>query len=103
MPHVQEAEITKKKILLIGIASGVIALLLAFLALGVYEFYKIKQEATTKLESQADMLIFGVGPALMFEDKDAADKTLESLRSDRSINRVRIYNTKGKEFTSFIV
>jgi len=48
------------------------------------------------------MLIFGIGPALMFEDKEAANKTLDSLHSDRSINRVRIYNLKGQEFTSFI-
>ena len=93
---------TRKRIILLGIASAVIALLLAFLALGVYEFYKLKEETVNKLESQTDMLIFGVGPALMFEDKDAANKTLESLRSDRSINRVRIYNAKGQEFSSFI-
>ena len=44
----------------------------------LYEFSKIKQEAINKLETQTDMLIFGVGPALMFEDKEAANKTLES-------------------------
>jgi len=101
MPHGESAAI-RKRILLLGIFSAVFALLLAFMALGFYEFYKIKQEAINKLESQTDMLIFGVGPALMFEDKDAAIKTLESLRSDRSINRARIYNAKGQEFTSFI-
>jgi len=101
MTQDQQAQ-TRKRIILLGIASAVIALLLAFLTLGFYEFYKIKQEAVNKLESQTDMLIFGVGPALMFEDKDTANTTLESLRSDRSINRVRIYNTKGQEFTSFI-
>src|ERR1700679_405702 len=94
---------TRKRIVLLGVASGMIALLLAFLCLGFNEFYKLKQETVNKLETQTDMLIFGVGPALMFDDKDAADKTLESLRSDRSINRVRIYNTKGKEVTSYIV
>jgi len=93
---------TKKRIVLLGVASGMIALLLAFLTLGFNEFYKLKLETINKLETQTDMLIFGVGPALIFDDKDAADKTLESLRSDRSINRVRIYNTKGQEFTSFI-
>jgi len=93
---------TRKRIIFFGIASGMIALLLAFFALGIYEFYKIKQEAINKLESQTDMLVFGVGPALMFGDKDAANTTLESLRNDRSIYRVRIYNTHGQEFTSFI-
>ncbi len=101
MTEDQQAK-TRKRIILLGIASAVIALLLAFLTLGFYEFYKLKEETVNKLESQTDMLIFGVGPALMFDDRDSADKTLESLRSDRSINRVRIYNTKGQEFTSFI-
>jgi signal transduction histidine kinase len=94
---------TRKRILLLGIASGVIALLLAFLTLGFFEFYKIKQEAINKLDSQSEMLIYGVAPALMFEDKEGANKALESLSNDQSINRVRIYNTKGQEFTSFIV
>jgi cytochrome c-type biogenesis protein CcmH/NrfG len=52
-----------KRILLLGIISAVIALLLAFLALGFYEIQKIKQETVNKLESQTDMLIYGVAPA----------------------------------------
>jgi signal transduction histidine kinase/CheY-like chemotaxis protein len=87
-----------KKIVLFGILSGAISLLLACFGFGIVEFYKIKNESTVKLTSQLDILAYNLQSTLLFDDKDAADKILLSLRDDKSVIRAKLY--KGKQVFS---
>ncbi len=91
-----------KQIWIFGIMSAVISVVLACFGFGVAEFYKIKHESIVKLNSQLDILAYNLQSTLLFDDKEAADKTLLSLQEDRSINKVKIYKADGKEFASFI-
>jgi len=91
-----------KQIVLFGTLSAVISLVLACFGFGIYEFYKIKNESIIRTNSELDILAYSLQPTLLFDDREAADKILLALKEDRSVNRVRIYRTNGKEFASFI-
>ena len=91
-----------KQILIFGVISGIISLMLAFLGFGIVEFYKIKDSSTLKLQSQMDILTYNIQPTLVFDDKDAADKTLQSLKEDKSIVRAVLYKTDGSVFASYV-
>jgi signal transduction histidine kinase len=91
-----------KRILVFGILSGLISLVLACLGFGIAEFYKIKRESTTKLNSQMDIVTYNLQPTLLFDDKDAADKILHALDQDPSISTIRLFKSDGRLFTSLI-
>ncbi len=91
-----------QKILGFGIMSVVISLILAGMGFGVVEYYKIKNESLNKTHLQMDMLVFNLQPTLLFDDKAAADKILQSLREDRSINKVKLYKADGTEFAAYL-
>jgi signal transduction histidine kinase/CheY-like chemotaxis protein len=91
-----------RKIVVFGILSVIISLMLSCLGFGIVEFYNIKNESITKANSQMDILAYSLQPTLLFDDKEAAEKILLALRSDKSINKVRLYRANGREFASFI-
>lgn len=91
-----------KQILAFGIISGIIALILACIGFGVVEFYKINESSTSKLQSQLDILTYNLPPTLLFDDKDAAEKMLRSLKEDKSITRAVLYKPDGRVFASYI-
>ncbi len=90
-----------RQILLFGIVSAIISLLLACIGFGIVEFYKIKGESVSRLSSQIDMLAYNLQPTLLFDDKDAANKTLLSLKDDPSINRAVLYQANGQIFAMY--
>ena len=90
-----------KQILTFGILSGIIALILACVGFGVVEFYKIKDSSTVKLQSQLDILSYNLQPSLVFDDKDSADKILQSLKDDKSITRAVLLRKDGTPFATY--
>jgi signal transduction histidine kinase/CheY-like chemotaxis protein len=91
-----------KNILGFGIISGIISLILACIGFGVVEFYKIKDNSLTKLQSQVDILTYNLQPTLLFDDKDAAEKMLRALKDDKSITKAVIYRLNGKQFATYV-
>jgi len=90
-----------RQILLFGIVSAVISLVLACAGFGIVEFYKIKDESVSRVSSQIDMLAYNLQPTLLFDDKDAANKILLSLKDDPSINKAVLYQTNGEVFAMY--
>lgn len=90
-----------KQILVFGILTATISLILACIGFGIVEFYRLQNEATVKLNSQGDVLVYNLQSPLVFDDKDAAQKTLNPLKEDKSINRVIVYRNNGRVFSGF--
>ncbi len=91
-----------KRILMFGIMSASISLILACLGFGIVEFYKIKGENEVKVNSQMDILAYNLQTPLLFDDREAATKTLLYLKNDKSINNALLYKADGSVFASYI-
>lgn len=91
-----------KKIVIFGVINAVISLTLACIVLSIVEFDRIKNESVVRLTSEMDVLAYNLQSTLLFDDKEAAEKTLLALEGDQSINRVRLYKSDGTVLASFI-
>ncbi|MBP9855020.1 MAG: response regulator [Candidatus Omnitrophica bacterium] len=90
-----------KRIIVFGVLNGILSLALATIGFGIFEFYKIKNELISRVDSQMDMLAYNLEPTLVFDDSEAATKILKSLQDDPSTIRAVVYSVAGKEFASF--
>ncbi|MDE2028673.1 MAG: response regulator [Candidatus Omnitrophica bacterium] len=91
-----------KRILAFGVISGIVSLLLAIVGFGIVEYNMIKEEALVKTNSQMAILTYNLQPTLLFDDSDAANKILLSLRDDKSINRAVLYRSNGSVFAAYL-
>jgi len=91
-----------RKIVIFGVLSAMISLILACFSFGVVEVYKIKTESLDRLDAQMDLLTYNLESTLLFDDRDAAEKTLRSLHRDLSINRIELFKANGREWVAFV-
>lgn len=84
------------KFALVVLAATFAALLVAGGALVAYELRTYEQEAIADITLQADILGRAAGPALAFDDAQAAYENLALLRAKPQILAAALYNARGK-------
>lgn len=78
-----------------------IALLVAGISLMLNEFAGAKKEVLQHLATQAQIIGANTTAALSFDDRRAAEQTLQALRAEPSVVAAAIYTPEGRLFASY--
>jgi signal transduction histidine kinase len=85
---------------LVVFVSG-IALLLAYVSYLAYDYYSLRNNLIESIDSQANLIGINSQTALLFDDRQAAETTLSSLRGAPSILSAEIFTADGTPFASY--
>jgi signal transduction histidine kinase len=83
------------------VASG-IALLVAGVALGVYDFITFRQSILEKQSLEAQIVGANTVTALTFDDVAAAERTLGALRAEPRVEGAAVYRPDGQLFAAYL-
>jgi signal transduction histidine kinase len=86
----------RHKFALAMLAATFVSLSVAGTALALYELQAYKQNVTSDLLTQAEILGRATGPALAFDDHKSAEENLSLLETRRQIRAAAIYNARGR-------
>jgi signal transduction histidine kinase len=90
------------KLALVVLATTMSALLVAGIALVLYDLRAYREAGMNDLTTQADILGRASAPALAFDDPEAARKYLTLLKAKPDIALAAIYNAKGRLFATYL-
>jgi len=82
------------------LVSGV-ALLLAYVSFLAYDLYSLRQNLISSLETEASLIGENSVTALLFNDREAAEITLSSLRDSRQVRSALIVRADGSAFATY--
>jgi len=90
-----------RKVLLVKLATTLVALLLAIAAMVAYDLRLYREGWINDLNTQAELLGQMTAPALSFDDAKAARENLALLRYRPRILAAAIYDARGRLFATF--
>ncbi|MGH8496933.1 MAG: ATP-binding protein [Gammaproteobacteria bacterium] len=91
----------RRKFIAIILATTLVALLVAAVALLLYDVRTYRQAWISDLMTQADIIGRSSAAALVFQDRDAARATLSLLAGRQSIQAAALYTADGELFASY--
>jgi signal transduction histidine kinase len=91
----------RQKLALMVLATTLTALLVAGIALVVYDLRLYRQAGISDLMTQADIVGRASAAALAFDDPRAATENLLTLKAKPGITSAAIYNAKGRIFARY--
>ena len=91
----------RNKLLLVVLATNAAALSITAVLMVMYDLHTFRQTLQNDLSTQADLLGLAAGPALEFDDPQAAREYLGLLRARANINSAAIYTAKGALFATY--
>jgi signal transduction histidine kinase len=89
------------KLALVVLATTLAALVVAGIALVIYDLSAYREAGVQDLSTQAEILGRASAPALAFDDPKAATEYLQLLKAKPEIASAVIYNSRGKLFASY--
>ena len=90
-----------RKVTLLILLASVVALSLATVAAVLYEVSTIEPRVQAELESQADLLRANTEAALAFDDREAAEENLATLRARPEVEAGALYDAGGDLFAAY--
>src|SRR6185503_14272874 len=91
----------RRKFMLVVMATTLVALLLASIALVTYDLLTYKRTWVADLSTQADILGLASAPALSFQDPKTAEENLGLLSVRPNVTAAAIYTADGRIFASY--
>jgi signal transduction histidine kinase len=91
----------RRKVMLLVLATTIVALGLSAAALVIYDLGDYERQWTDDLNLQAEILARASGPALQFNDPQAATNDLRLIRVRPRVLEVVLYNNQGEPFASY--
>src|SRR6185295_3185517 len=91
----------RNKLLLVVLATNAAALSITAVLMVMYDLHTFRETLQNDLSAQADVLGLAAGPALEFDDPQAAKEYLGLLRAKPNINTAAIYTSKGALFATY--
>ncbi len=92
----------RRKLTLVYLATSGLALLLASLAFLAFEVISFRQDLVHNTSTEADIIGYNSASALLFNDRAAAEQTLEGLRANPHIVAAGIYRPDGSRFAAYV-
>src|SRR4051812_1566 len=89
------------KVILVVLATTFVALLVAAVAMVLYESENYRKATVADLTTQADILARANAPALAFDDPKAARDNLTVMRARPTILSAAVYKSSGTLFASY--
>jgi Periplasmic sensor domain len=77
------------------------ALFLAYVSFLAYDLYSLRQNLISSLETEAQLIGDNSVTALLFNDREAAEITLSSLRDSRQVRSALIVRADGSQFATY--
>ncbi len=99
--YLRNAPIRQKLTIITMLTSGV-ALLVAGVAILLYERQAFKREAAADLATLAEMIAFNSASAVSFDDAASAEQTLKSLAAERAMVAACVYRPDGSVFAAYV-
>lgn len=99
MPAVRRS--VRHKLMTVVLFTTFVALLIASVAMTLYDFRSYRTAAANDLLTQARILGHAAAPALAFDDEKAAEAALAILSSRPSILAAAIYRPNGEPFATY--
>jgi signal transduction histidine kinase/ActR/RegA family two-component response regulator len=85
----------------VNVATTAVALLLASAAFVTYDVYIASDHLVRRQATQAEIIGYNAASALVFEDREAATKTLSALRAEPQILAAGIFTPDGAPFAIY--
>jgi diguanylate cyclase (GGDEF)-like protein len=98
--HFNKLTLEKKLYLMHFIVTGA-ALLMVFVVLITYQYLSYKQELIDDLNAQLSVIETNMGAAISFQDKDAANEILDSLKLNIAIDRAYVMLDQNNIFAEY--
>jgi diguanylate cyclase (GGDEF)-like protein/PAS domain S-box-containing protein len=89
------------KVVLVLFMTSAIALAMACAAFVAYEYSSVRSRMVTRLGALAGIVGENCKSALVFGDRDDAERTLSGLRADSRLLAAAVYSREGQVFASF--
>jgi signal transduction histidine kinase/DNA-binding response OmpR family regulator len=90
-----------RKLLLVIFSTSILGLATACLAFEIYERASYRASMVSALASDADTLGLGTAAALTFNDRDSAAELLATIRAERNIVIVTLYDKQSEIFAEY--
>jgi signal transduction histidine kinase len=90
-----------RKLTVVVLTTVVSALLIAGLALSLYDLHTFRKSLLEDLNAQAEILGLAAAPALDFQDRKAAQNYLQLLQAKPRIVAAAIYTSNGQPFARY--
>ncbi len=90
-----------RKLMLVIFSTSILGLATACLAFEVYERASYRSSMVSSLASDADTLGLGTAASLTFNDRDSAAELLATLRAERNIVIVTLYDKQNEIFAEY--
>jgi signal transduction histidine kinase len=91
----------RRKLTVVNLLSSTLALVLATGAFVSYELVTFRQAMVRKLSIEADLIGANAASAVVFDDREAAVRTLAALRAEPRIVAAAVYDAHGGRFASY--
>jgi signal transduction histidine kinase/CheY-like chemotaxis protein len=91
----------RRKLALLIVVTGGIALVLASAALLIFKAIDLRTQLVGEISTIADAIGSNTTAALTFQDKEAAQQTLGALRADERIDRAAVFARDGSLFANY--
>ena len=92
----------RRKLALLIVVTGSIALVLASAALLIFKTIDLRAETVSEISTIAEAIGSNTTAALTFQDRSAAEQTLGALRADRRILRAAVFARDGSLFAHYL-
>ena len=92
----------RAKLTWVNVLLSVVVLLLATGALLTYELVTFRQAMVRKLSTEAQLVGYNAASALLFDDRDAAAKTLAALRAETHVMAAAVFTATGTRFATYL-
>ncbi len=91
----------RRKLTLLIVATGSIALVLASVALLIFKSMDLRKETIGEISTLAEVIGANTTAALTFRDRQAAEETLSALRADKRIVAAAVFGKDGSLFARY--
>jgi signal transduction histidine kinase/CheY-like chemotaxis protein len=92
----------RQKLTYVSVLTSGVTLLFACIAFVVYERVTFSHTMLQKLSSEAQIVGTNCASALLFDDADAAAKTLAALKAEPNIMGAAVYRKNGDRFATYV-
>jgi signal transduction histidine kinase/ActR/RegA family two-component response regulator len=92
----------RRRLMAVVVKTTAFALVLAALAMAVQDFTAYRGARVSQLTTEAAILGLAVAPALAFDDRAAAERSLAALRAHPAVLAAALYGTDGRQFARYL-
>jgi signal transduction histidine kinase/ActR/RegA family two-component response regulator len=90
-----------QKLALVGMLASSVALLAASAAFVAYEVVDFRDEVVRRLTADAEIVGANTASALLFNDPEAAARTLAALGAEPHVRAAGVYDAQGRSFATY--